>query len=313
MVPTSTARAPSHSSLGPSSAPHNHQWHPMAHVATSPSPTSPPWLLESGASHHVTTNLNNLNLHAPCDDVDDVVIGDGIGLHITHSGSTSLSILFHSFTLVNVLCVPNMKHNLISISQFYKSNKTSVEFLPSSFNVKDLQTGAILIHGRTKDDFYEWPTKPSTSIIAFSSVKASPSDWHHRLGHPFEPILRHLVSQYKLHTVSALLSSFHCKDYFCNKSHKLPFSHSTIVSSATLQIIFSDVLTSPIRTTDNFKYYIVFVDHFTHYIWLYPLKRKSDVNLIFPRFKSLVESFFKRKIITFTRIMGVNTRLCPPF
>ena len=173
---TSTTRAPSHSPAQPSSAPHNHQWHPTAHVATSPSLASPPWLLNSGASHHVIDNLNNLNFHAPYDGPDDVVIGDGIGPHITHLGSTSLFIPSSSFTLHNVFCVPNMKHNLISISQFCKTNKTLVEFLPSFFHVKDLHTRAIFIHDRTKDDVYEWSTKPSTSIIAFSSVKVSPSD-----------------------------------------------------------------------------------------------------------------------------------------
>ena len=191
-----------------------------------------------------------------------------------------------------------MKHNLIYTSKFCKMNKTSVEFLPSSFHMKDLQTRAILIHDHTKDGVYEWPTKPRTSIIAFSNVKASPFDWLHRLSHPSEPILQHVVSHYKLHTVSALSSSFHYKDCFYNKSHKLPFSQSSIVSSAPLQIIFYDVWTSPIQLIDNFKYYVVFVDHFSYYIWLYPLKRKSDVSLIFPRFKSLVEIFFKQKIIT---------------
>ena len=72
----------------------------------------------SGASHHITTDLNNLTLHAPYDGPDDIVISDGTGLHITHSGLTSLSTPSHSFTLQNVLCVSNMKINLISISQF---------------------------------------------------------------------------------------------------------------------------------------------------------------------------------------------------
>ena len=137
----------------------------MAHVATSSAPESSAWLLDSGASHHITADLNNLTLHAPYDGPDDIVIDDGIGLHITHSSTTSLSTSSNSFTLHNVLCVPHMKRNFISISQFCKTNKTSVEFLPSSFYVKDLQTGAILLHGRTKDGFYEWSTKSSTLII----------------------------------------------------------------------------------------------------------------------------------------------------
>ena len=206
-----------------------------------------------------------------------------------------------------------MKHNLIYTSKFCKMNKTSVEFLPSSFHMKDLQTGAILIHGRTKDGVYEWPTKPPTSIIAFSNVKASPFDWLHRLRHPYKPILQHLISHYKLHTVFALSSSFHYKDCFYNKSLKLPFSQSSIVSSAPLQIIFYDVWISPIQLIDNFKYYVVFVDHFSYYIWLYPLKRKSDVSLIYLASNHLLKFSSNKKLLLFSRIMGVNTQVCPPF
>ena len=99
------------------------------------------WNLRHG---HVTIDLNNLTLHAPYDNLDDIVIGDGTGLHITNSGLTSLSTPSHSFTLQNGLCIPHMKRNLISISQFCKTTKISVEFLPSSFRVKDLQMGTIL-------------------------------------------------------------------------------------------------------------------------------------------------------------------------
>ena len=74
--------------------------------------------------------------------------------------------------------------------------------------------GTILLHGCTKDGVYEWPTKPSTSIITFSSVKASHSDRHHRLGHHSESILWHLVSKYKFHLASTLSSSFHYNDCY---------------------------------------------------------------------------------------------------
>lgn len=61
---------------------------PQAHTAslTASSSTSP-WLLDSGASHHVTTNLNNLSLHAAYAGTEELVFGDGTGLTITHFGS----------------------------------------------------------------------------------------------------------------------------------------------------------------------------------------------------------------------------------
>ena len=115
-------------------------WHAQAHLTTTPSP-NPSWLLDSSASHHITTDLSNLALHSPYDGTDEIVIGDGSDLPITHTGAISLNTPSHSFTLSKVLCVPTMTRNLISISQFCQSNKTSIEFFPFSFHVKDLHTG----------------------------------------------------------------------------------------------------------------------------------------------------------------------------
>ena len=148
----------------------------MSHFVTSSATESQPWLLDSGVSHHITVDFNNLTLHAPYDGLDDIVISDGIGLHITHSGTTSLSTSSNSFTLHNVLSVLHMERNIISMSQFYKSNKTSIQFLPFSFHVKDLQTGPILLYGCTKDSVYECSTQSSTPIVAFYNVKATPSN-----------------------------------------------------------------------------------------------------------------------------------------
>lgn len=44
---------------------------------------------------------------------------------------------------------------------------------------------------------------------------------------------------------------------------------------------------------DGFKNYLIFVDYFTKYKWLYPLKQKSDTKAIFIRYKSLVEKYFQ--------------------
>ena len=67
-----------------------------------------------------------------------------------------------------------------------------------------------------------------------------------------------------------------CNSCQINKSHKLPFNISTLTSNAPLDLNFSHVWTSPILSYDNFKYYIIFVDSYTKYISLYPIKQKSD-------------------------------------
>ena len=157
------------------------------------------------------------------------------------------------------------------------------------------------MQGRTRNGVYEWPSHAQPDkppILAFSSLKASLPDWHHRLGHPSPKILSKLVSSKEVSVISSHNSSNPCSACLVNKTHKLSFSVSTVVSSKPLEIIYSDVWSSPIISKDGYKYYVLFVDHFTKYMWLYPLKLKSDVHAVFNRFKPLVENFFKNSIIS---------------
>lgn len=63
-------------------------------------------------------------------------------------------------------------------------------------------------------------------------------------------------------------------------------------------MLFSDVWISPVLSVDGYKYYLLIVDHFTRYMWFFPLKLKSQVASTFTRFKSLVENQFNQRIRT---------------
>ena len=90
-----------------------------------------------------------------------------------------------------------------------------------------------------------------------------------------------------------------CHSCLCNKSQRLPFGESSLESRGPLDLIYTDVWgPSPIQSIDGFNYYVIFVDHFTKYIWLYPLRLKSDVFTIFRQYKAVVEKFFHRSIIS---------------
>jgi hypothetical protein len=51
------------------------------------------WLIDSAASHNITSQVSNLHLHSEYDGIDEVLIGDGLGLKITHSGSLTFPFL----------------------------------------------------------------------------------------------------------------------------------------------------------------------------------------------------------------------------
>ena len=102
--------------------PHNAQVDPHASSSTTP------WLLDSGASHHVTNDLANLSIHAPYDGTEELIIGDGKGLFISHIGSLTINFCNYTLHLNNVLCVPNILGNIVSISRLCHDNEISINF-----------------------------------------------------------------------------------------------------------------------------------------------------------------------------------------
>lgn len=96
-------------SYNPSSKASSSAWQPRANMAMAQSYNPGNWILDSGATHYLTTDLSNLALHQPYTGGEDVMIADGSGLPISHTGSTTLTTPSHSFNLNNILYVPNLK------------------------------------------------------------------------------------------------------------------------------------------------------------------------------------------------------------
>lgn len=90
------------------------------------------------------------------------MIGNGKNLKVTHSGSFCLPTITRPFHISNVLCVPKMKKNLLSVYQLCKSNNVSVEFSHVSDVVKDYLTEEHLVRGKPKYGVYPWPSTASS-------------------------------------------------------------------------------------------------------------------------------------------------------
>lgn len=117
-------------------------------------PATAPWLFDTGASHHLTSDRSSLHTVSEYGGPDEIVLGDGTTLSISHTGHTNLSTSTRPLNLSNVLCVPNLRKNLISVAKLCRANQVSVEFFPLHFLVKDLCTGAPLMRGENINDVY---------------------------------------------------------------------------------------------------------------------------------------------------------------
>lgn len=273
-------------------------------------PTSP-WLLDSGATHHISSDLANLSLHQQYNGGEEVIVGNGSGLPISHKGSTLLPTSNRSLKLTDVLCVPQIQKNLISIYKLCNTNQVYVLFFPSCFKVRDLKTGDLLLEGRTMNELYEWHVSlpiASTHHTAITNLKITSTDWHARLGHPSHPILKTIISKFSLPISTTLSQSSVCSDCLLNKTHKLAFSQSTITSTRPLEYLFSDLWTSPILSNENHKYYLVIVDHFTRYIpgFIHSSKNPKPKKLSSVS-QPLLKTNFKPKTLPYSLTMVVNS------
>ena len=134
---------------------------------------------------------------------DQVSLGNGTGLPITHIGHSQLKASSHIFNLRKILHVPSMRTNLLSVNKFYRDNKCSFYFDATKFSIQDLSSGRTLYKGSSKDGLYPILGLPSSSsscpvstclgnFCAFLGTKGTKSIWHSRLGHPQDCVL-HLV------------------------------------------------------------------------------------------------------------------------
>ncbi|KAL5856594.1 hypothetical protein ACOSQ3_004052 [Xanthoceras sorbifolium] len=119
--------------------------------------------------------------------------------------------------------------------------------------------------------------------------------WHKKLGHPAPLILKHVL--HKLHLKSTSNPISFCDACKLGKLHQLPFQLSTHKAQAPLELLLSDVWgPAPMQSVEGYHYYIVFVDSYSRFTWLYPIKLKSDVLHIFLKFKVFVELQLNHKI-----------------
>jgi transposase InsO family protein len=80
------------------------------------------------------------------------------------------------------------------------------------------------------------------------------------------------------------------------QKQKIVLFDSYRVSTHPLELVHSDVWTSPIVSIGGCKFYVIFIDDHSRFSWLFPLRHKSEVLSCFIKFKSLVENFFSCKI-----------------
>jgi hypothetical protein len=127
----------------------------QAYLTSSQTPIDYNWCPDSSVTHHLIFDLANLNVKAEkYFGTYQIKIGNGTGLSIQHTRTTHLSTPNFNFHLLDVLHVPNICKNLISIQKFTQDTNTFFEFHPSHFLLKDRAMEKLLLHDPSNHVLY---------------------------------------------------------------------------------------------------------------------------------------------------------------
>nr|KYP50110.1 hypothetical protein KK1_028093 [Cajanus cajan] len=255
------------------------------------SPPDANWYMDTGATSHMTSAQGNLTSYFNMSNKHGIIVGNGYSIPIHGYGHTKLSSLCPPLTLNNVLHAPQLVKNLVSVRKFTTDNFVSVEFDPFGFSVKDFQTGRPVMRCESQGELY--PITKPTNPYTFTTV--APSLWHDRLGDPGVPVLNSLRKN-KLIKCNQIKDSLICHSCPLGKHVKLSFYASNSCTIMPFDIIHSDLWTSPILSSSGHRYYVLFVDDYSKFLWTFSLSQKSQTYSTFLNFKYLIRTQFERDI-----------------
>ncbi|KAL6576051.1 hypothetical protein OROHE_000522 [Orobanche hederae] len=245
------------------------------------------WIIDTGASNHVTGNLSLLF------DVKNIVcivgLPDGKKVRAIKEGSVQLS---NTITLNHVLYVPRLNCSLLSVSQLCDDLQSRVIFDSQKCAIQD-QMRELIGMGSKRDGLYYFKEE---SLINTVKVDKEISDlvmWHNRMGHPSEKVVKLLAP---VRNCRGSLNKA-CEVCFRAKHPRDSFPLSDSKSSRIFELVHVD-LWGPYRhkSSCGARYFLTIVDDFSRAVWVYLLVDKTEVFKMFMSFIAMVERQFSQTI-----------------
>lgn len=268
--------------------------------------------IDSGASGHFVRDVNMIQNTSFTPSVKEIIAANHSAMPVLCSGDVDIVTVTprckYEVTLENVLCVPNLSTNLISVSKLVE-NGNKVEFKKRNCFVynknKELVAVADLIDG-----VYKLIMDESKLCLLTSSSAASSEVWHRRTGHLNMKSLN-LMREGAVTGISysdkSDINKNTCTVCCEGKQARLPFSHTGTRSSQILELVHGDVC-GPMETTSigGSRYFLILVDDYSRMVFVYFLKAKSESFKCFKEFRAMVENQKCRKIQFFRTDNGLE-------
>ena len=277
------------------------------------------WIIDSGASDHMTGNIHHLERPIPTKGKPKIHLPNGKTLEITHIGDVNLQ---NNLKLKHVLYIPEFHHSLLSVSKLIQDSDCRVKFVPGLCVIQDSATQTTKAVGKAAGGLFylvesgrknegQGNIEPMMNQVSqvdsqlannalfqenASCNVANISEcnlWHNRLGHaPMERI-------YKTGCISHICKNQHdiCLTCPLAKFTKLPYSPSTSCAKKKFDLIHIDIWGPyKVQTKETYRYFLTIVDDLSRATWVQLLKLKSEAYGAIRKFVLFVQNQFQAQV-----------------
>ena len=143
----------------------------------SQSSTLGPWVLDSGASDHISGNSSLFSHFNHSKSFSSVTLADGTKSIVKAVGHANP---LPNLSLDSVIYLPNCPFNLVSVSKLTRALNCSITFTNDAFVIQDQSSGKTIGTGCESQGLYHLSLPSSAACTAIKS----PTLLHNCLGHP---------------------------------------------------------------------------------------------------------------------------------
>ena len=246
------------------------------------------WVLDSGASRHITNDASILLSASPPEESVTITFGNGHTGRVTAIGSVMMRTTDQDILLNDVLLIPEATENLLSVRT---ATKRGVDFKFSADRCEIWQGNKIVTTALCGDDSVYYLNVQSSRASedgqpALSARQShSPQLWHRRfchLGFGNMARLPNMVTGLPITSdefkAAANSAGNSCEACDLAKGVRTSFGASTRTSTRPLALVHTD-LCGPMAVTSEggSNYFLTLLDDYSKLSVVYPLARKSDV------------------------------------
>ena len=260
------------------------------------------WLVDSGATCHMCHDRSAFREWKKLQTPQQVALGDGYELEATAEGSVPMTTLLPNgetdrCVLGKVLYIPKLSYNLLSVSRAVEAGKV-VKFTTKGCEFLNKENRCVAFAAKRGSLYHLEYDKKSQQHANTVTMDGQERLWHRRYGHLNEQSLRKLVQEELVDIkFNPSMGIGFCESCVKGKQCRSSFQASSTKTKAPLELVHSDVCGKMgSKSLGGAEYFLTFVDDFTHYIWVYPLKTKDQVFERLQEWKTLVENSSKWKL-----------------